>query len=197
MTAYDFLDKWVTSPWLLAIVGAATLGFVIWASLAYREGREVSFFGLWKLGARPVKTAPSTEKELADVEKRVEERLARLEIMQKQEQEKLYEPEPELTRNQYVALARFEIQGLVRELAVSWHGGWAGYATVTELDPFLDTLDREGDIDADLVGAIQDFFWVTAPLLWAEVSDEELSRVQLMATDVLRRLKGARKGSVA
>ena len=190
-------------PWLLylliflallifpLLVGMAVVGFI--------QGREVSI-PIFRVGPHPSSNPPQvqsielsmsgiTDENIDDITERVRERLEKYKAEEGISEEAV-PLDRDVLSDHSVDLYRMKVAigKKVREIVLSWGGGWAG-SSLASFETFYDLAGQHNLIPDEILQDIQAFEWLLRPGIYGDqIGAEQYQEISQLAAKILDQL---------
>jgi hypothetical protein len=200
MTFYDYLSN---NPWVVYVFIIVVVLFIILLIVALREGREISFFNIFKIGSKEkIKNLKDNEelKKILDEASKILDNSLNKEYLGKLD--KIREKLPIQTID--IIALRSNIHHLLLEIAIDLHGGFAGigypgrnlYAEFSPeflanmLPDLLDLKDNRNTIQEK----IKDFYSLSEKNVYGvQIPDDEFTIAVQLGIFIVIRLEKLKK----
>ena len=196
---FEIIQQYPFVVWVILILAIIAIPLlIILAIMSFRQGREFST-PLFKFGPRVHSTDNSqekgpiprnfTENELDDIVERVRIRLIEYRNKKAITEATLMPNLPDLPKYTFELFKmNVRIFRKVREIVLSWGGGWAG-SSIASFDTYFDLAIQHKLVNEVIIQDIRDFEWISKPGIYGdEISQEQFNDAAQLAGKIMMQL---------
>jgi hypothetical protein len=169
------------------------------AIVGFTQGREVSI-PIFRVGPKPsssppqvprieLSMSPISEENIDQITEKVRERLEKY----KEDEgisEEIVPFDPDVLPDQSIDLYRMKVAigKKVREIVLSWGGGWAG-SSLASFETFFELASQHNLVPEEILQDIQAFEWLLRPGIFGDqIGPEQYLEISQLATKILDQL---------